>query len=222
MVSEKRERESNVHGFQHGAVPGGVAGRAGGELMGGGAHLAHDVVDPPLDVVGEREGSYSGGIGVLEEPREAAQAGHRVAGLPHHVLHRRRRCAVEPALPVVQHGAPDAARRGRVTSDRGKRQRSVGGELRGGGGDGDEEHEGDGQARAGVGPGAAGAAAEAAGGEEQGNAEHHEPDPGRREDRRCREPDGLRIASGKSTGIPVRAAGNHDQRGKNETIKRDQ
>ena len=98
-----------VHCLQGGADLGGVAGRAGGELVGGRAHLAHDVVDPPLDVVGQRDGPDAGGLGGLQEAREAPQGGHRVARLPHHVVHRRRRAAVEPALPVVQHGAPHAA-----------------------------------------------------------------------------------------------------------------
>jgi hypothetical protein len=101
----------SVHGFQGVADPGGVAGRAGRELVGGGAHLGHDVVDAILDLGRQRDGPHGGGLGGLEESREAAQVGHRVAGLPHHVVHRRRRAAVEPALPVVQHGAPDAAAR---------------------------------------------------------------------------------------------------------------
>jgi hypothetical protein len=99
----------NAHGLQGGADLGGVAGRAGGEHVGGRAHLAHDVVDFSLHVGGQRDGPHAGGLGGLEEPREAPQVGHRVARLPHGVVHRRRRAAVEAALPVVQHGAPDAA-----------------------------------------------------------------------------------------------------------------
>ena len=99
----------NGHGLQGGADLGGVAGRAGSEHVGGRAHLAHDVVDPALDVGGQRDGPHAGGLGGLQEPREAPQVGHRVARLPHRIVHRGLRAAVEAALLVVQHGAPDAA-----------------------------------------------------------------------------------------------------------------
>lgn len=104
-----------VHGVQRRPDPAGVGGGARGELVGGRVHPARDVVDAAHDVGGQRGHAAAHRLGRLQEAREVAHGGRGAVGLAHHVVQRRRRAAVQLALPVVQNRAPDAATNTMVT-----------------------------------------------------------------------------------------------------------
>lgn len=108
-VMASTKKISHIHGLQRGADLAGVSGGARGEVVGGGVHPAHDVVDLPLEVGGEGGLLHGGRLRRLDETGEAAQARHRAVRLVDDEPQRRRRAPVELPLPVVQHDAPDSA-----------------------------------------------------------------------------------------------------------------
>ena len=70
-----------VHGVQRGPDPARVAGRARGELVGGGVHPPRDVVDGPRDVGWKRRHAAARALRRLQEAGEVAHGRRRAVGL---------------------------------------------------------------------------------------------------------------------------------------------